>query len=105
MPPIRSSMRMRKMRRRFVCGEPRPKRFNAIANTSSDVHPRYCTVGGALDTDGDGDIDLDDYARMSMCLGGPDGSLSAGCKCFDFNDDADNNLLDYAEFQTGFTAS
>ncbi len=63
------------------------------------------TVSLALpgDCDGDGDVDLDDFADFNACLVGPDGGLGTGCECFDFDDDGDNDLNDFAEFQVNFT--
>lgn len=57
------------------------------------------------DCDKDGDVDLDDFAGFSACLGGPGTGIGAGCGCFDLNGDEDVDLLDFAEFQTAFTGS
>ncbi len=73
-------------------------------DTDSDSIPDLCDpcAGGATtgDTDGDGDVDADDYGRFNECLAGPVGGLGNGCECFDFDDDNDNDLLDFAELQT-----
>ncbi len=63
------------------------------------------SVGGAAsgDTDANGSVDLDDHAALEQCLLGPDAGLDTGCECFDFDDDGDNDLRDFAEFQTSFT--
>ncbi|MHC4696361.1 MAG: hypothetical protein ACYTFA_06440 [Planctomycetota bacterium] len=33
-----------------------------------------------------------------------DGGLGSGCECFDFDDDGDNDLKDFAAFQEAFTS-
>ena len=48
---------------------------------------------GGLDADGDGDIDLADYALFADCITGPAGPLLG-----DFDSDGDVDLNDYAEF-------
>ncbi|MHC4064061.1 MAG: formylglycine-generating enzyme family protein [Planctomycetota bacterium] len=49
-----------------------------------------------------GVIDLDDYAQFPACLTGPSGGLGPGCGVFDFNDDDDVDLADFAAFQRAF---
>ena len=56
-------------------------------------------VAVAGDCDGDGDVDIDDYAGFEACLLGPTGGLGTGCSCSDLDSDGDTDLLDYAEFQ------
>ncbi len=51
----------------------------------------------AGDSDGDGDVDLGDYAAFAACLNGPT------CEVFDFDSDDDNDLQDFSAFQNGFT--
>ncbi len=36
---------------------------------------------------------------------GPAQGLDTRCECVDFDDDTDNDLFDYAEFQTVFNAN
>ena len=55
------------------------------------------------DCDGDGDVDLDDFASLDACLLGPGAGLGSGCECFDSDGDGDNDLLDFAAFQVNFT--
>jgi hypothetical protein len=59
------------------------------------------------DHDNDGDVDLDDFAALGLCLdaSGPEGGLAAECVYFDFNGDGDVDLEDFAAFQTLFTGS
>jgi hypothetical protein len=55
------------------------------------------------DCDGDGDVDLDDYALFAGCLSGPQGGITADCGCFDDDRDLDVDLLDFVAFQLAFT--
>jgi hypothetical protein len=58
------------------------------------------------DCDGDGDVDLDDYADLTVCMAGPGGGLpEPGCACFDLGDSGEVDLLDFADFQVLFTGS
>ena len=52
------------------------------------------------DWDGDGDLDLADYAAMSECLNGPDVPATGFCMLFDLDDDGDVDLADFAVFQS-----
>lgn len=55
------------------------------------------------DYDGDGDVDLVDYAEFPDCMTGPGGGLaSSSCKPFDFDDDVDVDLSDAAVFMQVF---
>jgi hypothetical protein len=72
----------------------------------------YTATGGFLpgvvipgDCDGDGDVDLDDFAGLDLCLAGPGGGLAAGCGCLDFDSDNDVDLGDFAGFEVVFTGS
>jgi hypothetical protein len=61
--------------------------------------------GGGTDGDADGDgvIDLDDYAALYSCLNGPDVPSTGGvCDVFDFNDNDHIDLFDAAQFLTVF---
>jgi len=63
------------------------------------------------DWDGDGDVDLSDYAEFPGCISGPWQAPSfvmpsQGClDAFDFDADADVDLQDFAGFQVLFTGS
>jgi hypothetical protein len=35
-------------------------------------------------------------------MSGPDSPSGAGCECYDLDDDADADLLDFAEIQSAF---
>ena len=62
------------------------------------------------DYDRDGDIDLDDWTQLGVCLTGPCGVApcpaplysDACCSIADFDDDGDVDLYDFAEFQRAF---
>ena len=55
------------------------------------------------DSDGDGDVDLDDYAAFVDCVSGPGGGIIGGCELFDGDDDLDIDLHDFGHWQTLFT--
>jgi hypothetical protein len=55
------------------------------------------------DYDGDGDVDLGDYAALPDCMTGPGGSSTTVCEPFDFDGDGNIDLNDYAAFQFAFT--
>ena len=51
------------------------------------------------DADGDGDIDLADFAGFPGCITGPDNPpYTSGCGVFDFDADADVDLNDFGAF-------
>ena len=60
------------------------------------------------DVDGDGDVDLTDYAYFAACLAGPEVDVPPpGCSAYHFDNakldaDADVDLADFAEFQVVF---
>jgi hypothetical protein len=62
----------------------------------------------ACDLDGDGDVDLSDFATFSQCFGGsmnpPAPTCPAGVDA-DFDDDGDVDLSDFAELSQDFTGS
>ena len=56
------------------------------------------------DCNSDGTVNLLDYESFLTCVTGPNGGpVSPECACFDFNDDDDVDLLDFAAFQVSFT--
>lgn len=60
-------------------------------------------LGWAGDYNGDRRVDLEDFTQFVTCFTGPDGSVGPGCAIFDFNLDAEIDLLDLAGFQIAFT--
>ncbi|MCB9849571.1 MAG: thrombospondin type 3 repeat-containing protein [Phycisphaerales bacterium] len=60
------------------------------------------TCGAAGDADGDGDVDVADYARFATCMSGPSGGIGSNCECLDLDADGDVDMRDFAEFQMLF---
>jgi hypothetical protein len=55
------------------------------------------------DYDVDGDVDFDDFTNLAPAMTGPDnGPPPAGADLFDFDEDDDVDLIDFAGFQTSF---
>jgi outer membrane protein assembly factor BamB len=54
------------------------------------------------DCDGDGQVNLDDWALLAGCLEGPGVPYASGCDCGDADDDGDTDLGDWAEIQPTF---
>ncbi len=64
------------------------------------------TAGNLVDMDGDGDVDLTDFANWAGCMTGPDaGPYDSGCAAFDFDENGDVDLDDFAGFQSAFAGS
>ena len=57
---------------------------------------RVSGVSSPGDSNGDNDVDLDDFAAFHNCETGPDGVANAPCSVFDFDNDQD---VDFADFQ------
>ncbi|MFH0982293.1 MAG: M28 family peptidase [Planctomycetota bacterium] len=85
---------------------------NSVTEAAVDavnVYDLYCFVPG--DFDGDGDVDLADYAVFADCMAGPETTpapappaTAQDClNVFDFDVDSDVDLTDFAGFQEGFT--
>ncbi len=58
---------------------------------------------GYGDYDGDGDVDLDDFAEFPGCMAGPGGGLGSECGCLDLDGSGEIDLADFAAFQEAFT--
>ena len=48
--------------------------------------------------DGDGDVDMDDFADLQACLTTGGGEIATGCECFDTESDGDIDLTDVDKF-------
>ena len=57
------------------------------------------------DVNGDALVDLADLQVLALCNTGPANLRIPGCGDFDFDDDADVDLHDWAEFQSDFDPS
>lgn len=66
----------------------------------TNVPPCICT-NTCSDIDGDGGIDLADFAAFALCFGSSP-SFSADCRCSDLDGDGQINMLDFATFSLGF---
>lgn len=59
---------------------------------------------GSGDFDGDGDLDLEDFAALRACYSGPEVFCRLECRSGDFDADGDIDLVDYRSFQTARTS-
>ncbi len=55
------------------------------------------------DADGDGDVDLDDWAAFQGCLADERGGLTIACAVHDADRDGDIDLIDYGTFMVRFS--
>jgi len=89
-------------------------RFSAMDNPNNSkteggldavsIFDLSCFAAPNGDFDGDGDVDLDDFASWDDCMTGPDDPpYGEGCAAFDFDTDYDVDLTDFAAFQEAFT--
>ncbi len=76
---------------------------SAAEYTSADA-VKLVLVDYALgDADGDGQLETSEFNTLVSCMNGPTPAALAGtCPVFDFNDDADVDLLDVHDFQRRF---
>jgi len=79
---------------------------NQADNSASNSGAAYVFtgVGPSIpgDSDGDGDVDLADYANFADCLDQPVPNQEC-LDSFDWDDDGDVDLMDFATFQVAFT--
>jgi NAD(P) transhydrogenase subunit alpha len=68
---------------------------DAYANAGAELVADAAAALG--DCDGDGDLDLEDFACFAECLVGPEGGLLPDCETFDADADGDVDLYDWAE--------
>jgi|GEM_PF-3369385 len=74
----------------------------APLNPDSTIAPDAATLvitDLPIDSDRDGDVDLDDLAAMQSCLSGPMIPLALGCEKFDLDGDNDVDQSDFGVFQ------
>ena len=75
---------------------------SASANLAKWVPP----VDVPFETDGDGDVNMDDLADFADCMTGPGGDSTKPClKFHDVDSDADVDLTDFAGFQRAYTGA
>ncbi len=74
--------------------------------TPASVPIGACVPAGAPvipgDSDGDGDVDLFDYAAYPDCVSGPGVPSAPGCEIFDFDADGDVDLPDFGGLLLAF---
>ncbi len=58
--------------------------------------------GAKGDYNGDRVVTIDDFAEFPTCVMGPENGVGPGCIVFDFDDDSDIDLNDFAAFQEVF---
>jgi hypothetical protein len=69
-----------------------------------DIELSAATCDGISgDYDGDGDVDLDDFAEIEQCFTGAGGGLYPGCGVFDFDSDDDVDCDDWESFEAAWT--
>ncbi len=61
--------------------------------------PNPCVAG---DVDGDGDVDLADFATFAKCFGGTGVPAPPGCETSDLDRDGDVDLIDFGTFAANF---
>ena len=81
--------------------------FATDSNAQGTNADGFAMRGLQFDPDGDGDLDLDDYAVFAGCMNGPQSEFPAGDICLLFDGDGDQNvdLADFRTFQAMFTGA
>lgn len=72
--------------------------FHGYHTTCAEYWPECCQDPFA-DADGDGDVDLIDFAAFQACFTGETDDIPAGCECFDRNGSGSISGEDYADFE------
>ena len=85
-----------------INGDGRP---DLCIGTSGDISLQVFFAQVPGDLDGDGDVDVDDYAVVFGCLTGPEVAYGAGCDGADLDADGDVDLADVSAFCLLFTGS
>lgn len=67
----------------------------------TDGVPTDILIACGFDNDGDGDVDLEDYASFQVCLdaSGPNGGIVNGCGCLDVDGSENITLRDFSVMQ------
>ena len=78
--------------------------IDALDNTPTTKPYLVIDEGGPVpgDVDGDGDVDLNDFANFPACMKGPSIIATSQCQDFDFDQDGDVDLVDFSLFQSYF---
>ena len=83
-----------------------PSTYTLTVSCAGCVSTDQVVVGTAApgDWDGNGQINLADFAQFRLCLSGPGGGyVNAGCACGDVDVDGDVDFDDFAAFQDAYT--
>jgi len=84
--------------------------IRAVNAVDEGITSWQLTYVGGGDYDGDGDVDLNDFATFALCYRGPSVTTPPhGCSeqefsCSDFDGDGDADLADFATFALRFTS-
>ena len=57
------------------------------------------------DTDGDGDVDQEDFGRFQVCLSGQDVAVTGSCVDVDLDNDSDVDGIDFGKFMNCMTGA
>jgi hypothetical protein len=79
--------------------------YGAGANVLFGSTAFWYQLKWAADFDQDGDVDLDDFAHLQLCLSGPDQPYENGCADADLDADGDVDTGDLAAFLPSMTGS
>ncbi|MCP4247366.1 MAG: VCBS repeat-containing protein [bacterium] len=88
--------------RPFVCDWTRDGALDVLIGAADGRVRLYEGITLPTDLDGDGDLDLDDYAIFHDALGGPDVPVIDACTSGDLDGDGDTDLVDFGHFQIAF---
>jgi hypothetical protein len=89
--------------RPFVCDWTEDRALDVLIGAGDGKVYLYQGVLTPDDLDDDGDVDLDDFAILHPCLGGPGEPPTSCCEPSDLDEDGDVDLADFAAFEAGFT--
>lgn len=75
-----------------------PVEVQATNSEGVDTHNWIVRVLSRVDFDGDGDVDITDFAMLQRCLSGDASPYSGGCDSADLDGDLDVDATDFAAF-------